>query len=333
MVIATEYTLEDEASIPLVQTLFVQYLKEATSGALAVSLVHSGKEGVGVTLVRKVREGEIEAAQFSLANFAALAPIVDLVNIPYWCGGNQEYVNLVTSEAWLNRVDPQLAAQGFKVLFYYTEGPRTIARRREPAANIIRTPREMTRLRVRVPPSKAAAQFYTLAGATPVVIPWDDSRNALRRGTVDAVDPSVSTLHAAGFDADVDSVSLMAQMPDAQVYACNLEWFDSLPLGVQTAIGGASERAMIESLSRVASCQASAMAQMATRGVRFHSPSTSELREWIETTGAERAEWSGIKTDLVGSSMAFNALRHAANTRGPYVVPVQPLTEDSEGRT
>src|SRR5665213_1333619 len=118
MRIATEYTLEDEVSVPLVQTTFVNLLRQHSNNALQVSLAHSGQEGLGATLVRKVKDGTVQAAQFSLANLSGSVPIVDVINIPFWCGDDQQFVNLVTSEAWATRVDAQLAAQGFKALFY-----------------------------------------------------------------------------------------------------------------------------------------------------------------------------------------------------------------------
>lgn len=321
MRIATEYALEDEASIPLVQTTFASLLRKHSNGALTIFLAHSRQEGIGGTLVRKVKEGAVQAAQFSLTNFAASVPIVDLINIPYWCGDNQQFVNLVTSKAWTERVDPQLAAQGFKVLFYFTEGPRTIAKTKQAGGGPVRTPDDLRSLRVRVPPSKVAAQFYTLAGATPVVIPWGDTLSAVQRNQADALDPAVATLHTTGFDDVIASVTLTAHVPDAQVYACNLQWFNSLPTTIRSAIIEASEQALLASLKRAKACQDYATKHMKSRGVGFHTLSPSEVREWIRQTGEQRPEWTAIKTELAGSPAAFDILRRAADTRGAYVVP------------
>ena len=66
----------------------------------------------------------------SLSNFSPYAPAVDLINIPYWCGENQRYANLVTSKAWADEITPKVNAKDYKPLFYYTVDPRTIAVRK-----------------------------------------------------------------------------------------------------------------------------------------------------------------------------------------------------------
>src|SRR3546814_20445617 len=87
-----------------------------SNGASYVRLAPAGQLGVGSVLAQKVQTGTIQAAQHSISNFAPFAPVVDVTNIPYWCGGNQTFVNLVTSEAWKKEVNPKVEAKGFKPL-------------------------------------------------------------------------------------------------------------------------------------------------------------------------------------------------------------------------
>src|SRR3546814_8406606 len=89
-----------------------------SNGASYVRLAPAGQLGVGSVLAQKVQTGTIQAAQHSISNFAPFAPVVDVTNIPYWCGGNQTFVNLVTSEAWKKEVNHKVEAKGFKPLWY-----------------------------------------------------------------------------------------------------------------------------------------------------------------------------------------------------------------------
>ena len=119
MVIATEYTVEQEVSVPVVQTAYKGYIEEISQGEIEVELHPGGELGVGGVLVEKLLSGDVHAIQVSLANMAAFVPAIDLVNIPYWCGDNQRFANLITSQAWADEIAPQLAARDLKVLFYY----------------------------------------------------------------------------------------------------------------------------------------------------------------------------------------------------------------------
>src|SRR3546814_7774569 len=101
-----------------------------SNGASYVRLAPAGQLGVGSVLAQKVQTGTIQAAQHSISNFAPFAPVVDVTNIPYWCGENQQFVNLVTSAAWKKEVNPKVEAKGFKPLWYVCIDPRTAALRK-----------------------------------------------------------------------------------------------------------------------------------------------------------------------------------------------------------
>src|SRR3546814_6826643 len=78
-----------------------------------------------------MQSGTVQAGQVSLSNFSPFAPAVDLVNIPYWVGPNQKFVNLVTSDAWKSEVNSRVEAKGFTPMFYFCIDPRTISIRSE----------------------------------------------------------------------------------------------------------------------------------------------------------------------------------------------------------
>ena len=90
-------------------------------------------------------------------------------------------------------------------------------------------------------------------------------------------------------------------MPDSQCYACNLEWFSSLPGDVQEAVEWASEMSFHQNLAKVPSARTFAMAEMRKAGVEFHSLTDDQLAEWKDTVGYQRSEWDSFKTELAGA--------------------------------
>lgn len=319
MTVATAYIIGASRSYPILQLDFKENIQNMTNGRVYVKLAPGGQLGAGGALAQKVQAGTIQAAQHSLSNFAPFAPAVDLINVPYWCGENQKFINLVTSQAWRNEINPKVEAKGFKPLWYVVIDPRVVALRRG-TEGPIKTPEQLQGLKFRVPGSKILQQFYRLLGANPTPVAWGETSSAIKQGVADALDPSVEALNVFGFKDILSWVTFNRAVPDSQVYSCNLAWFNSLPLDIRQGIEFASEVTSQQNLAKVPAARAYAMAQLAAAGVQFYAPSAGEMAQWVATAGHQRPEWAAIKTELAGSLAVFETLRDAANTQGRFYV-------------
>ena len=319
MNVATGYMLGASRSYPIMQLDFKENIQNFTHGKVYVKLAPAGQLGAGSALVQKVQTGTIQAAQHSISNFAPFAPAADLINIPYWCGENQKFVNLVTSQAWKNELNPKIEAKGFKALFYVNIDPRVVALRKG-IKGPIKTPDQMKGIKFRVPGSKILQQFYRLLGANPTPIAWGETASAIKQGVADALDPSVEALLVFGFKDVLSSVTFNGAVPDSQIYSCNLKWFKSLPQDVQEGIDYASDVTMRQNHAKVPAARAYAMAELAKVGVDFYVPTASEKEEWIKASGAQLPAWDDIKKELIGSLSKFDTLFDAANTQGSYYI-------------
>lgn len=320
MTIGTAYKIGTTRSYPIMQLNLKENIQNLTNGQVYVKLAPGGSIGTGTKLVEKVQANTIQAAQHSLSNFAPFAPAVDLINLPYWCGENQRFVNLVTSDAWQTEVNSRVEAKGFKPLFYFCIDPRTASKRRGLGDEPFRTPDDMKGIKFRVPGSKILQQFYRLIGANPTPVAWGETPSAIKQGVADALDPAVEALYAFGFKDVLSWVTFNRSVPDSQVYSCNLEWFNSLPKDVQEGIDFASEVTFQQNLAQVPASRAFAMAEMAKAGVKFHSLTKDEYAQWVEAGGQQRKEWDDWKKELGGSIATFDKLFEAANTQSKYTV-------------
>ncbi len=316
--VATEYAIGTTRSYPMMQLDLKENLQNATNGQIYVKLSPAGQLGIGSALAQKVQSGTVQVGQFSLSNFAPYAPAVDLINIPYFCGANQRFVNLVTSDVWKQQVDTKVQEKGFRPLLYLCIDPRTVAVRK--GGKPILVPGDMSGIKFRVPGSKMLQQFYRLVGANPTPVAWGETPSAIKQGVADALDPSVGALYAFGFKDILSHVTFNQPVPDSQCYACNLEWFKTLGSDVQDAIDWASEMTFHQNLAKVPSSRAYAMAEMRKSGVEFHSLTEQQLAEWKDAAGYQRPEWDSFKKELAGSMEVFEKLVEAAGTRGKYYV-------------
>ncbi len=318
MTLATEYVVGTSRAYPMMQLDVKENLQNASNGKIYVKLAPGGQLGIGSALAQKVQGGTVNAAQFSLSNFAPFAPTVDLINMPYFCGSNQRFVNLVTSEIWRTEVNAMVEARGFKPMFYFCIDPRVMAVRK--GGTPIITPADLAGVKFRVPGSNMLQQFYRMGGANPTPVAWGETPSAIKQGVADALDPSVGALYAFGFKDILSHVTFTQAVPDSQTYACNLEWYNTLPGDVKEAIEWASEMSFHQNLAKVPSARTFAMAEMRKSGVEFHSLTAEQLAEWQETVGFQRSEWDSFKTELAGSMETFDKLVEAAGTKGRFYV-------------
>jgi TRAP-type C4-dicarboxylate transport system substrate-binding protein len=319
MTLATAYIPGASRSYPIMQLDFKENIQNATNGKIYVKLAPGGQLGAGGALAQKVQNGTIQAAQHSLSNFAPFAPVVDLINLPYFCGANQKFVNLVNSEAWKAEVHPKVEAKGFKALWYVVIDPRVVALRKG-GDGPIKTPADLAGIKFRVPGSKMLQQYYRMIGANPTPVAWGETPSAIKQGVADALDPAVGALYVFGFNDILSWITFSQAVPDSQVYSCNLEWFQGLPADVQDGIVFASDITAHQNLAKVPAARNFAMAEMRKAGVEFYSPSTDELGEWVAAGGYQRPEWETFKTELAGSLETFSKLEEAANTQGRLYV-------------
>ena len=319
MTIATAYVLGATRSYPIMQLDLKENIQNATSGKVYVKLAPGGQLGAGGALAQKVQSGTIQAAQHSLSNFAPFASTVDLINMPYLCGSNQRFTNLVHSDTWAKAVNPNVEAAGFKALFYVNIDPRVVAVRKG-GAGAVMTPGDLSGVKFRVPGSAMLQQYYRMVGANPTPVAWGETPSAIKQGVADALDPSVGALYVFGFKDILSHVTFTQAVPDSQVYSCNLEWFNSMPADVQDGIMEAAEITRHQNLSKVPSARNYAMAELRKSGVQFHSLSEDQLAEWQSVGGYQNAAWDSFKVELAGSMYTFAKLEEAAGTQGRYYV-------------
>ncbi len=319
MTIATAYVLGASRSYPIMQLDLKENIQNATNGKVYVKLAPGGQLGAGGSLVQKVQGGTIQAAQHSVSNFAPFAPATDLINLPYFCGSNQRFTNLVNSDAWKAEVNPKIAERGFKPLFYVVIDPRVVAIRKG-GAGAVMSPGDLDGIKFRVPGSAMLQQYYRMVGANPTPVAWGETPSAIKQGVADALDPSVGALYVFGFKDILSHVTFTQAVPDSQVYSCNLEWFNSLPADVQEGIEFASEVTSQQNLAKVPAARAYAMSELSKSGVEFHSLTQDQLAEWKDAGGYQRSEWDEFKVELAGSMDNFAKLEEGANTQSRYYV-------------
>ena len=296
MTVATAYVLGASRSYPIMQLDLKENIQNATNGKVYVKLAPGGQLGAGGSLVQKVQGGTIQAAQHSLSNFAPFASTVDLINMPYLCGSNQRFNNLISSDHWKNEVHPKIESAGFKALFYVTIDPRVVALRKGGDGPIL-SPGDLSGIKFRVPGSKMLQQYYRMVGANPTPVAWGETPSAIKQGVADALDPSVGALYVFGFKDILSHVTFTQAVPDSQVYSCNLEWFASMPADCarrhHVGLGNDQPSKSWPKCRPPGLMPWPSCAKLASNSIQL---SEDQLAEWQDAGGFQRTEWDRVQS-------------------------------------
>lgn len=318
MLFATEYKIEDFVRYPIMQAKYKDNIETQSKGQIYCKLHPAGQLGIGAALAQKIQAGTVQGGAVSLSNFSPYTPVVDLINIPYWCGDNQRFANLVTSKTWNDEITPKVMARGYRPLFYFTVDPRTIASRK--GFKLVKTPSDMQGMKMRVPPSKLLQTFYRLAGANPTVVPWGETATAIKQGVADGLDPAIAALATFGFQDLLGHISYIRSVPDAQMFAANAAWYQSLPAELRSALDAANEQTQVETFAQIEKARTESMRLLRAGGCEFYNPTDGEMKQWMDTCGEQRKEYDEFKLQFAGSLAAFDGLKKAAETKGPITV-------------
>jgi TRAP-type C4-dicarboxylate transport system substrate-binding protein len=142
-------------------------------------------------LLALVERGELTMCYFSTSYLARRVPELDLLDLPFVLDRRERAYALLDGGLGSLLAERVAAATGFRVLGYWDNGFRHITNRVRP----IRTPADCRGLRIRTLVSDLHQAVFARLGFEPVALDVKDFLAAVRAGTVDAQDNSLTNVY------------------------------------------------------------------------------------------------------------------------------------------
>lgn len=312
-------TLIDAVNSDFVTTS-IESLKEnveaETNGELTVEIFPAGQVGAQETgIMQKVQQGTIEFGDTSVQNFSPVAPSFDIKNLPYFAGKNQEFVNLVTSDAWQEIVESQANESGFEIFSYGFNDPRCWA-----PANQFRgedpplTPSDIEAANItqRTGGSPFTNTAFEMLGANPTQIPWGESPAAIQEGTANAMYNAPQYHANSGFADLLSHEVIIDAVHDGRVWGMSYQWFDSLPGELQDQVKRAGEKTTQGNAERNGTLRENAVEHLEEAGIEFHLIEGDRLEQWKDAIAYDRNdEWNDLMNDVFPDEEARTRLEEA----------------------
>ncbi|ALO42496.1 TRAP transporter substrate-binding protein DctP [Pseudoalteromonas phenolica O-BC30] len=317
---ASPYKTSSYSTIPHLHQILKFHIETLSEGKIFVSIFDNGQLGTGTELMAAVAHKRVDAALISVSNLSRALPLLDILNIPFWAGNNQKYLNLTSSKSWKDLVLKPIQAQGkFQVLLHHIVGPRTLSTVKRSNKSII-LPDDLNETTLRVPASKVLNHFYAMTKANIIEVPWGNVARMARLGLIDALDPSIIGLHAgpSSLRQNLKHISKIESVPDAWVTAISQHWLKSLPAKLRNVVFDSAKATFEDHLNTILDIELTCQHNFSKLGTSIYTPTDEELFVWKDRFGHKQPAWRSVKKQLLGDLKTFDKLLDATNETSPY---------------
>lgn len=317
---ASPYDSASWRTTPHMHQQIKQQIELSSHGEIYVSILDKGIAGIGPDLMKRVSHGYVSGALVSASNLSPVAPVLDVLNIPFWCADNQSYLNLITSSVWQAEVVNRIKKRGvLEVMFPYVVGSRTITSTRLHNERVA-VPADLAEKLVRIPTSKVLKNFYEITDAKTVKIPWGEASQGARDGNFQFLDPSVVGLNNGpnNLRNHLGTVSLIDSVQDSWLAVINQQWLAMLPKYLQQAVREACDKVFKQQFQGITGITSNCVKGLEAAGVTMYQPTEVEKESWMECCGHQHRSWDSIKRSILKDDTLFPKLLEAAQTNNGY---------------
>ncbi|MDR7124531.1 TRAP transporter substrate-binding protein [Pseudotabrizicola sp. 4114] len=218
-------------------------LNERSGGRIDAQHFPAAQLGGLAEALEGSRIGTIQATTAGPDSEEAIAPeIAALGGAPGFIYKNEAHVDAVL-QGDLGRQASQIARDktGVEFVAYGETGFRHILAKRP-----IHSLADLTGLKIRVPQLRIWVDFWTLLGAAPTPLPYNEQYSALSTGIIDAIDSDVFSIEGFRFHEQAKHLTMTGHWFLPKAVRVNAAWLDSLPADLQDVVRSSAQEAFEE---------------------------------------------------------------------------------------
>jgi TRAP-type C4-dicarboxylate transport system substrate-binding protein len=212
---------------------WAERVNKRTNGGLKIEVFHSAQLGVEEDIIEQIRQGANIGQNTDSARLGNYVPGIAIVNGPYFVDTKEEAFALTekspTMRGWLDELANN---HGIKVVcFDWVQGQRHFFTKKP-----IRTPADLSGLRIRTPPAPIWQESIRALGAEPVAMNFGDIYPGLQQQAVDGAELVYPNITAAKLYEVLDHANETGHILLVNFEVVSSQWFNSLPADYQTAL-------------------------------------------------------------------------------------------------
>ncbi|WP_309084373.1 C4-dicarboxylate TRAP transporter substrate-binding protein [Chelativorans sp.] len=244
-------------------TKWAERVKERTNGGLTIEVFHSAQLGVEEDIIEQIRQGANIGQNTDSARLGNYVPGIAVVNGPYFVSSLEEAYKLAdspTMQAWQQELADQ---HGLKVVcFDWIQGFRHFFTNKP-----VRTPEDLSGLRIRTPPAPIWQESIRALGAVPTAMNFGDIYPGLQQQAIDGAELVYANIVAGNLNEVLSHANETAHILLVNFQVVSSQWFNTLPAEFQTALVEECRAAGQETSAAIEQATQTAKEQLAQKGM------------------------------------------------------------------
>ena len=189
-VLKLAHALDTSHPVHLAMVHMADRLAQLSDGSMRVEIHPNGQLGEERELVEMLQIGSIAMTKVSASPLESFVPEMNIFSIPYVFRDREHLWRILDGEIGQTLlaagVDYQLRGLG-----YFDAGPRSFYTTDSP----IRTPDDLTGLKIRVQQSNTSSRMVRVLGGSATPIDWGELYSALQQGVVDGAENNAPSFY------------------------------------------------------------------------------------------------------------------------------------------
>lgn len=284
---------------------WTQMLIEKSEGRIDAQHFPAAQLGGLAEALEGSRIGTIQATTAGPDSEEAIAPeIAALGGAPGFIYKNEAHVDAVLQgELGEKASDIARAKTGVEFVAYGETGFRHIL-----AKGPVTSLDTLKGVKIRVPQLNIWVSFWTLLGAAPTPLPYDQQYEALSTGLIDAIDSDVFSIKGFKFYEQAKYLTLTGHWFLPKAIRVNAAWLDGLPADLQELVRRSAKEVFAEQRTANRANAAAVLEELKGLGVEVTQLPAEELAKMEELTAPLYDEFGSKSAETAEMIAAIRAL-------------------------
>ncbi len=188
IVLKLGHCLDTGHPVHLAMEFMKKRLEEISDGTVTINIYPSSVLGSETQSIELLQNGSLAMTKTSAATLENFIPAMAVFGLPYIFRDSDHYWQVLNGDVGKDLLQ-RCEQKSLHGLCYYDSGSRNFYTRKKP----IRTPDDLSGMKIRVMNSKTAIDMVKTMGGAPTPIAWGELYSALAQGTVDGAENNLPT--------------------------------------------------------------------------------------------------------------------------------------------
>lgn len=211
--------------------LFQKQIRHYTGGELDIKFTSNYPLVTDKSIFKKIQDGELFMAIVNTNSLWFFMPELLVFSFPFLFK-DWSHVRRALDGEFGSSLEKRFLERGIRLLGWWRGGVRNLYHNIHPVHHVD----NLRGMRIRVPEDPILVSLYRTYNAYPVVIPWEETKEALVSGIIDGVDSNLNSGWTAGHHNYVRYVCCTNAIYGVLAFLVSEPWWRTLPPYIQESI-------------------------------------------------------------------------------------------------